>query len=232
MIKNILVDLDDTIYDFRKAEKIAVKKTLEESGLRSEEEVLERYHVLNQEQWKLLEKGEVTREQVKVQRYANLFREYGISKDPKEAAMEYESNLAIGHYFVDGAEDFLEKASKEFDLYMVSNGTSVVQHSRIQSGQIGGFFKEIFISEDMGVNKPSKEFFSYVFDHADIKKEETVVLGDSLTSDILGGLNFGLKTIWFNPNGEENHSDIKPDYEVKSLEEVIPLLRSSSLSSF
>ncbi|MDD6808397.1 MAG: YjjG family noncanonical pyrimidine nucleotidase [Oscillospiraceae bacterium] len=223
MIKNILVDLDDTIYDFRKAEKIAVKKTLESFGLPSNEEVLERYHVLNQEQWKLLEKGVITRDQVKVQRYANLFKEYDITESPEKAALAYENNLAIGHYFVEGAEEFLEKSNQKYNLYMVSNGTSVVQHARIKSGDIEKYFKKIYISEDIGLTKPSIEFFNHCFLDANIKKEETVILGDSLTSDILGGINCGIKTIWFNPNQESNNSHIIPDYEIKNLSEFFTL---------
>lgn len=230
MIKNIFIDLDDTILDFTKAERIAVAKTLESFGLDATDEVLDRYHVLNLYQWKQLEKGLITRDQVKVRRYENLFSEFGINASAGEAAKTYEQNLGIGHYYLPGAEDFLKWASKRYNLYLVSNGTAAVQDSRIESAGIAPYFKGIYISERLGKNKPSKEFFESVFDNiiSDIDCKfsvaDSIIVGDSLTSDIKGGNGVNLTSVWFNMRDEENDTDIVPSYTVKDFEELKGLL--------
>ena len=230
MIKNIFIDLDDTIFDFTKAERIAVAKTLDGFGLDATDEVLDRHHVLNLYQWKQLEKGLITRDQVKVRRYENLFSEFGINASASEAAKTYEHNLGIGHYFLPGAEDFLKWASVRYNLYLVSNGTAAVQDSRIESGGIASYFKGIYISERLGKNKPSKEFFEQVFDNiiSDIDCKfsvaDSIIVGDSLTSDIRGGNGVSLTSVWFNMRDEKNDTDIVPSYTVKDFEELKGLL--------
>ncbi len=232
MVRNIFLDLDDTVLDFTKAERIAVARTLEEFGLKAEDRVLDRYHILNLYQWKQLEKGLITREQVKVRRYENLFSEFGIEADAAAAAATYERNLGIGHYFVPGAEAFLKWAAERYSLYMVSNGTATVQDQRIESAGIAGYFKGIYISEKLGKNKPSKEFFDLVFENiiSDIdckfSVRDSIIIGDSLTSDIKGGNGVGLRSVWFNMRGEKNDTDIIPDYTVKNFDELKGLLNS------
>lgn len=232
MVRNIFLDLDDTVLDFTKAERIAVARTLEEFGLKAEEKVLDRYHILNLYQWKQLEKGLITREQVKVRRYENLFSEFGIEADAAAAAAAYERNLGIGHYFIPGAEAFLKWAAERYSLYMVSNGTATVQDQRIESAGIAGCFKGIYISEKLGKNKPSKDFFDLVFENiiSDIdckfSVSDSIIIGDSLTSDIKGGNGVGLKSVWFNMRGEKNNTDIIPDYTVKNFDELKGLLNS------
>ena len=227
MIKFILIDLDDTILDFRKAEHSALKRTLESFGLDVTEKMLSDYSLINKAQWERLERGKLTREQVKTERYRLLFEKYNItSVRPAEMTARYEQNLAIGHFFVDGAEDLLNALSENFRLFLVSNGAKDVQLSRIESAEIEKHFERIFISEDIGAVKPEKEFFETAFSSVDgFKKEEAVILGDSLTADIKGGKNFGIRTIWFNKYGIENKTDIKPDFTVNSLKEAKNIIK-------
>lgn len=133
MVDTVLFDLDNTLLDFNKAEKMAVERTLREMGVTPDERMLKRYSELNLAQWHLLEQGKITRSQVKVQRYVNLFREYRIEGDPAETAKVYEAYLAIGHYYVEGAEELLKHLSEKYHLYMVTNGTLSVQKGRIKS---------------------------------------------------------------------------------------------------
>lgn len=225
MVKTVLFDLDDTILDFHKAEKIALIKTLTQLNVSIDERVLERYSQLNLQQWKLLEQGKLTRQQVKVRRYKLLFEEIGVDKSPEEATKIYENYLSMGHYFIDKAEEMLKSLYKKYSLYIVSNGTAKVQKGRIESSGIKKYVKDIFISEEVGFVKPDKEFFSICFSKIpDFEKDKTVIIGDSISSDIQGGKNAGIKTILFNPKGIENTSDIIPDYEIKSLAEVNALL--------
>lgn len=229
MIRNVLFDLDDTLFDFHKAEKIALTKTLVHFGIDPTEETLALYSTINAAHWKRLELGEISREEVKVGRYRELFKTIGVECDPVKATAYYESMLAIGHYFMPGAPELIEELYRKYRLYIVSNGTAKVQEGRIGSSGIAKYMDGIFISQILGANKPDKQFFDICFaEIPDFLLSETVIIGDSLSSDIKGGINAGITTVWFNPKGIENDSDIKPDYTIKELSEVPGLLSQIS----
>lgn len=229
MIRNVLFDLDDTLFDFHKAEKIALTKTLVHFGIDPTEETLALYSTINAAHWKRLELGEISREEVKVGRYRELFKTIGVECDPVKATAYYESMLAIGHYFMPGAPELLEELYGKYRLYIVSNGTAKVQEGRIGSSGIAKYMDGIFISQLLGANKPDKQFFDICFaEIPDFSLSETVIIGDSLSSDIKGGINAGITTVWFNPKGIENDNDIKPDYIIKELSEVPGLLSQIS----
>lgn len=229
MIRNVLFDLDDTLFDFHKAEKIALTKTLVHFGIDPTEETLALYSTINAAHWKRLELGEISREEVKVGRYRELFKTIGVECDPVKATAYYESMLAIGHYFMPGAPELLEDLYRKYRLYIVSNGTAKVQEGRIGSSGIAKYMDGIFISQILGANKPDKQFFDICFaEIPDFSLSETVIIGDSLSSDIKGGINAGITTVWFNPKGIENNNDIKPDYTIKELSEVPGLLSQIS----
>lgn len=229
MIRNVLFDLDDTLFDFHKAEKIALTKTLVHFGIDPTEETLALYSAINAAHWKRLELGEISREEVKVGRYRELFETIGVECDPVKATAYYESMLAIGHYFMPGAPELLEELYGKYRLYIVSNGTAKVQEGRIGSSGIAKYMDGIFISQLLGANKPDKQFFDICFaEIPDFSLSETVIIGDSLSSDIKGGINAGITTVWFNPKGIENDNDIKPDYTIKELSEVPGLLSQIS----
>lgn len=229
MIRNVLFDLDDTLFDFHKAEKIALTKTLVHFGIDPTEETLALYSTINAAHWKRLELGEISREEVKVGRYRELFKTIGVECDPVKATAYYESMLAIGHYFMPSAPELLEELYRKYRLYIVSNGTAKVQEGRIGSSGITKYMDGIFISQILGANKPDKQFFDICFaEIPDFLLSETVIIGDSLSSDIKGGINAGITTVWFNPKGIENDSDIKPDYTIKELSEVPGLLSQIS----
>ena len=226
MIKNILLDMDNTILDFTRAERVAASKALAAMGIQPTDELLKRYHEINEDQWRLFELGKLEREQVKVRRYELLFDEMGIDASPRETAKVYEGLLGIGHYFMDGAVELLETLSGEYRLYLATNGTANVQKSRISSSDISKYFHGIYISEDVGYNKPDIRYFEACFkDIPSFIREETVMIGDSLTSDIKGGINAGIKTVWFNHEGKSRDESIVPDYEVHSLDEIPALVK-------
>ena len=229
MIRNVRFDLDDTLFDFHKAEKIALTKTLVHFGINPTEETLALYSTINAAHWKRLELGEISREEVKVGRYRELFKTIGVECDPVKATAYYESMLAIGHYFMPGAPELLGELYRKYRLYIVSNGTAKVQEGRIGSSGIAKYMDGIFISQILGANKPDKQFFDICFaEIPDFSLSETVIIGDSLSSDIKGGINAGITTVWFNPKGIENDNDIKPDYTIKELSEVPGLLSQIS----
>lgn len=227
MIKTIFFDLDDTILDFKKAEARAVSQTLREQGIHPTEKIVSRYSEINASMWKRLEKGELTRAEVLVNRFGQLFDEIGVKCSAADTKAKYEKNLSIGHFFIEGAYRLLEELYDKYDLYLVSNGTLAVQESRLNSSKIKKFFKDIFISEKIGFVKPHKEFFNKCFEQiSDFKKEEAIIIGDSLSSDIKGGNNAGIKTCWFNPHHSINNTDACVNYEIHSLDEFISVLAS------
>jgi 2-haloacid dehalogenase len=229
MIKDILLDMDETILDFTKAEQVALTEALDSFGIAGDEEILTAYSKINKAQWQLLEQGLLRREVLLRRRFELLVQQYGWSVDPGQLAKTYEGNLTRGYYFMDGAEETLKELRKKYNLYLLSNGTSVVQHARIEGTGLEPYFKGIYISEDVGANKPDIEYFRRCF--ADIAQRrgrpvelsETVMVGDSLTSDIQGGRNAGVVTIWLS-TGTVPSGGVQPDHIIADLRQLPGLL--------
>ena len=226
MFEFLFLDLDDTILDFKKAEYIAIGKTFEAMGLTPTEEIRHRYHEINDAHWKMLERGELTRDQVLVQRFERLFEEFGIEVDGVKVARTYEKFLGTGHYFLPGAEEAVVELSKRYRLFLASNGTASVQKGRMTSANLYRWFETVFVSQEVGYNKPSKAYFDACFAQIPgFDKEKCLMVGDSLSSDIQGGINAGIRTCWVNPS-HKSSGDIHPDYEIEALAELPRLLES------
>ena len=227
MMEYLFLDLDDTILDFHKAERIALSKTLRDFGLEPTEAVLSRYHDINIWHWQQLEKGLMTRDQVLEGRFRTLFSELGHPVDAVAVTRAYERNLGIGHYFLPGAEDAVKALSQKYRLFLASNGTASVQHSRLTSAGLYPYFEKVFVSQEIGHNKPSKEYFDRCFSQIPgFDAEKAIMVGDSLTSDILGGIQAGMKTCWINPEHKPTREDIRPDYELESIAQLEALLET------
>ena len=221
----VLLDLDDTILDFQKAEKRAFDEAFSQLGVESTEELLTRYGQINRRCWEMLERGEMRREEILVHRFRLLFEERGLTLSPEETQRRYEDLLCQGHFFVSGAEALLAELHGKYPLYLLSNGNLRTQEGRLRSAGIAPLFEDIFISEVMGYNKPSRAYFDACFAQIPgFDATRAVMVGDSLTSDILGGINAGVKTCWFNPRGMPGREDIRPDHEIRALAELPPLL--------
>lgn len=227
MLKTVFLDLDDTILDFTRAEAAALRRALTEMDIPADDAVLARYHVINTAQWELLEEGRLTREQVLLRRFDILFDELGLNRPARETCARYESYLSEYHWFIPGAEELLKELAAQYSLYLASNGATDVQYKRLERAGITGYFQGIFLSEELGVNKPSPIFFQRCFAAIpNFCKETAVMVGDSLTSDIRGGAAAGLRTCWFNPTGKASRPGIVPDREFAALEQLPPLLRT------
>ena len=227
MIEFLFLDLDDTILDFHKAERIALAKTIRDFGVEPTEHVLHRYHIINKLHWEMLERGELTRAEVQVGRFRALFEELGVAVDAAAVAAKYSENLAIGHYFMPGAEEAVEALSKKYRLFLASNGTASVQKGRMTSANLYRFFEQVYVSQEIGHNKPSKAYFDACFARIqDFDPTRAIIVGDSLTSDIRGGINAGIKTCWVNPAHDPGRPDIRPDYEIEALSQLGALLEA------
>lgn len=223
----LFLDLDDTILDFHKAERLAISRTFRSFGLEPTEQVLERYHVINRLHWERLERGELTRDQVLTGRFQMLFEELGIPAQPQAIAKGYEHNLGLGHYFLPGAKEALDTLRGKYRLFLASNGTASVQHSRLTSAGLYPYFEEVFVSQALGANKPSRAFFDACAARIPgYDPRKALMVGDSLTSDILGGINAGMKTCWVCPRGTQGRPDIVPDYRIEALSQLPELLKT------
>ena len=228
MIRNVLLDLDDTIFDFGFAEADALRRLLRLHGIEVTETLVHRYSEINDAHWKRLETGELTRAEVQIGRFAQLFEEMNLAIDPESANVRYKELIAESHRYIDGAEALLADLRAEgYRIYIVSNGSKSVQTGRLASAGLANFFDGIFFSEELGTEKPDSRFFEKCFASiGDCCKEETIILGDSLTSDIRGGINAGIATCWFNPHGKAPCADALPDYEISHLSQFVPLLKT------
>lgn len=217
----LLMDLDNTLLDFDRQEAAAISAMLRERGIDPTEERLSLFRRINVRHWEMLENGELTRQQVLVGRFEVFFKALGVALDAQSAEDSYAAHLCEGYYFIPGAQELLEALHGKCGMYIISNGNARVQDARLTSSGIARYFEKIFISENMGADKPSREFFDIViasipnFDHA-----RALVVGDSLTSDIRGGRGAGLMTCWFNPKGKPPRADITADYEISALDEL------------
>lgn len=227
MIKTVFIDLDDTVFDFHACESVAISKTLLCFGVDPDDDIIARYSEFNKLQWEALERGEITRDEVITRRFKLLFDYLGMEVDPWEVQVLYERNLSMEHIFMKDAEEVLTtlKGLGKYRLYAATNGIERVQRRRISESGIDRFFDGFFISECIGYNKPNKEFFDKCFEQIpDFDKAETIIIGDSLTSDIKGGKNAGILTCLFNPKKKAVVGDVIPDYEIEALSDIAALL--------
>lgn len=225
MIRTIFLDLDDTLLDFGAAESVAIAKTFRELGLDPTADLIARYSQLNKLQWEAFERGELSRERVLIRRFELLFAELGLPFDAETTEARYRTHLGVGHYFIDGAEDLLAYLAPKYDLYLASNGVAATQYTRLESAGISHYFKEIFISETTGHHKPERAYFDYCFSRIpDFDPACALIIGDSLTSDIRGGINAGIRTCWFNPLRKPRSNKICPDYEIAALSDLYEIL--------
>ncbi len=226
MIKVCLLDLDETLFDFKTSEKNAVIKTFNFMGFPADEKVAEMYSRINALYWKEHEKGLISIPDLKVKRYEKLLSNLGIDADAKNTTRIYEGFLSEGFDLLDGAKELLDSLNGKYRLMVVSNGTASVQYSRLSKSGIDKYFEKVFLSQEIGFSKPDKRFFDYCFSNIDnFSKDECIIIGDSLSSDIKGGIDSGIKVCWFNPKNLES-PDLPIDYTVTSLSQIPDILKS------
>ena len=225
MLTHIFFDLDNTLLDFDRGEAHALSRAFRQFGIDPTPAVLARYHDINLRQWELLEEGKLTKDQVLTRRFDLLFAELGVSCDSQAVCDLYESFLAEEHDFIPGALELLEALSPRYSLHLATNGASTVQRRRLADAGILPYFQNIFISEEVGFHKPSPAFFHACFAAIPgFDPASALMVGDSLTSDIRGGRDAGLRTCWFDPKGRPARLDIVPDHRITALDQLPALL--------
>lgn len=219
---SLLFDIDDTLLNFQSAEKQALQGLFKELKQPLNADVYHYYHDLNISLWQKFELGEISKSTLLVQRFTTLFNHLGVANvDGKRMEERYRYYLSQGHEPMPHAPEVLTDLSQSHDLYVVTNGVAKTQQKRLSEANFNHFFKGVFISELVGAQKPEAAFFQRVT--ADIQAYEpaqTLVIGDSLSSDIKGAASFGLDSVWFNPNHQQNQSSVKPTYEIDQLTDL------------
>ena len=223
----ILFDADMTLWDFKASEKCALEDVTRSLGVELTEAMAEHYHQVNDALWHQFDLKQVTREELKYRRYADYLAYLGVEGDPLEVNLRYERALGEYSIMLPGAEEMCRTLARHCTLYIITNGLHTAQTGRFDKSPIKPYIREMFISQDMGCQKPEREYFDKVFAAiGPVDKRRAVIVGDSLTSDIRGGLNAGLHTIWFNPHGKSLRPGISPEYTICQLSELSSLLSS------
>ena len=225
--KYLLWDIDGTILNFEKAEKRAIRTLFEKFNLgECTDEMLSHYIEINKKYWKHLECGKMKKERILVERFEEFFEKEGIRTDvASEFNKAYQLALGDTVVFNDDALDIIKAQKKNYQIIIVTNGTAIAQKKKLERSGLDKIADNIFISEEVGYEKPSIHFFERVIAKAGIDDvSQAVIIGDSLTSDIQGGVNAGIDTCWYNPKEEVNDTNLKPTYIIKNLHELCEIV--------
>jgi len=222
----IIFDADETLFDFKKSERDAFKNTMLEFDIEYDENHhLKIYQGINNTIWKEFEDGLITQKELKVERFKRLSNTLSAEFNEVEFAKSYMKHLSNASFLFDDSIELVESLHKDYRLTIVTNGLKDVQDNRIRKSVIAKYFQDIVVSEEVQVSKPDPKIFEHTLNnikHTD--KSKVLIVGDSLTSDIQGGINFGIDTCWYNPNRITNNTAIKPTYEIFSLIEIRDIL--------
>lgn len=226
MITTILWDVDGTLLDFHYSQRHALTKCFQTAGLTMTEEILERYSEINDSYWKRLELGEVTKAQLLTGRFTSLFEEYGITGVDVEAfRKEYQEELGNVFSYIDDSLNICRSLKGRVKQYVITNGVTSTQRGKLALSGLADCMEELFISEEIGSPKPGSAFFDAVLARLKEKdKSKILVVGDSLSSDIKGGVLAGLRTCWYRQDGTVNTTQYIPDYEINDLHQLEEIL--------
>lgn len=227
MIKVILWDIDGTILNFLKSENYAIKKCFAALNIcECDDAMVGRYSLINNKYWEMLERGEITKPQVQRGRFEELFALEGIQFDRIDDLNKmYQIALGDKVFFNDDSFELLKSLKGRVLQYAVTNGTITAQENKMKQSGLDNVFDGVFISDKVGYEKPTISFFNAVFEAiGSFEKDEVLIVGDSLTSDIQGGNNAGILCCWYNPDGHSNNKNFRIDYEIKNLNEILDII--------
>lgn len=222
----VLFDADGTLFDYDKTEEWALAESFRQAGLDYDSSRhLPVYRKINRRLWEDFERGEIDASDLRIRRFRELFDAAGIKSDPGDLARYYVANLAGTAFLYEDAEPLLKILRPRYKLGIITNGLREVQRARFSRTPVEKYMDCIVVSDEIGVQKPEPGIFAHALaaaGHSD--RSTTLVVGDSLTSDIRGGINFGIDTCWFNPGGKTAPADIKPTWEIRRLPDLLAIL--------
>lgn len=225
MIKNVLIDLDGTLLDFSKGEKNAFIDTIKHfTSYEPIDYECEKFSIINEYYFNQYRMGKMDRNEFHLRRFKEIYDFLKLNANIEESDLYYVNSLKYQANLFDDVINALKYLSKKYDLFIASNGMTSVQIKRLETAGISKYFKKVYVSEEIGFNKPDNEFFEYIFNGLnDHEKDNYIIIGDRLETDVLGGINVGIKAIYLRRN-EILRDDIKPDYEIDSLNEINKIL--------
>lgn len=222
----LLFDIDGTLLDFQAAEREGIAQVLRERGISPSHMLEERYHQINDSYWRAFERGEIGKDEIMGSRFRTFFETMGIDTDGREEEAVYRRVLDGSAVLMDGALEVCRKLRESHRMYIVTNGVSQTQYSRLALSGLDAFFDDVFVSEDAGSQKPQEEFFSYCLSRmplGDREKSRMLLIGDSLRSDIRGANAAGIAACWYNPLGLPREEGVRVDWEIRDLWELYQL---------
>lgn len=221
---SLFLDLDETLLDFKAAETHAIRNVLKNHSMPFDDEAVRTYSRINKSFWERFERGEIPKSEIFVGRFKKLLEVFDRKGDPAALSEEYGRGLSEEYFTVEGAFDILDYLrDKGYKLYATTNGFSATQYRRINGSGLAPYFDKVFVSEDSGYQKPEKEYFDYIISHIPEKdRRKILIIGDSQSSDILGGKNAGIDTCWYNPAHLQAKYPSK--YEISALEQLKEIL--------
>ena len=223
--KTLLFDVDDTLLDFQLTEEKALQALFQEEELTLTDEIEATYKKINSQLWREFEQGKTDKKTVTDTRFSLLFTQLNKNVDGKKMGEQYRYHLSQGHDLLGNSKEIIERLQPDYDLYIVTNGVAKTQYQRLNDSKMTTFFNDIFVSEEVGYQKPMKEYFDYVFERIpSFDREKTLIIGDSLASDIKGGNVANIETLWLNPSKQPATLDIQPTYEISRLDEIFNVL--------
>ncbi len=223
----LLMDADGTLFDYARAEQHALTTALHDFGIdRGVDSLTRDYRSINARLWADLELGRISKEALRTERFEILFRQHNLTVDAHAFSGGYLDYLAHSSFLIEGAEEMCRYLSERATLIMLTNGIREVQLTRLAGSRIKPYIRSIVVSEEVGVGKPDPAIFAYALsqvNHTD--KARVLMIGDSLSADILGGIRFGIDTCWVNLNGDTGDGEIRPAYEVNDLYALKQIIR-------
>jgi 2-haloacid dehalogenase len=226
----LLFDLDNTILDFDQAMVFGFEKTINDFKIPFDENHFSIYQNINHGCWADLEKGIITQDELRTLRMERFLNHIDSTHNPIHFSVTYHGNLSAKIFWMDNAQSLIEAWSSQFKLALVTNGLKEIQRARLVKSDLEKHFHHVVISDEIGVAKPHAGFFDHVFDKINFpEKEKVMIIGDSLSSDIRGGNDYGIDTCWLNLNGKVAPEDNVPTFTIEKLEELQGIISSGSL---
>lgn len=223
----LLLDADGTLLDFDACEEVALHYTFAQNGLPYDREIKRVYQRYNDALWEQFERGEVSKEQLQQLRFARTLQHLQLPGDPKTLNRLFMQKLGQGGFTIPGAEEVLSALYGKVRMVVVTNGITATQHSRMQRSGLLPYIDRTFVSDETGSQKPHRQFFDYVFEHLpQLDPARTLMVGDTLHADMLGGQQAGLDTCWYEPTGCKSDEGLKITYRIANLCDLLTIVLS------
>ena len=225
MYKAIFLDIDDTVFNFKKCSEKALEKTFSKMELEYDENIYDVFTDIDEALWAKQKRNEMSVAEVLDVRFVQLKEKIGLDYDSDQVRMNFAHSLGQQYIMEPGIENMLERLSGLYRIYAASNGVLAMQENRLQLSGLRKYFTDLFVSDDIGYQKPDINYFKECLNRSVLATSEVLMVGDSLDSDIAGANITGIESCWYNPYGLENKSEVEADMEISHLNDLASILK-------